>query len=227
VQRENPPNTEEAQRLLRERMVDDQIVRRGVSDQVVCRALRTVPRHLFVPENRRYMAYVDSPLPIGNGQTISQPYIVAVMTELCRIRPGDRVLEVGTGSGYQAAVLAEVGAEVFTVEIVPSLADGAKCLLEGLGYAGRVHVRESDGYFGWPEQAPFRAILLAASPPEVPEPLLCQLEEGGRLVGPVGRLIQDLVVLERDPNGPFRRRLVFPVTFVPMTGKVAMVGGES
>ena len=181
--------------------------------------MRRVPRHRFVaPEQRRY-AYDDHPLPIGHGATISQPYIVALMTQLARVRPGDRVLDVGTGSGYQAAVLAEVGAEVYSLEIVAPLADAATTLLRELGYTN-VHVRASDGYAGWPEHAPFAAIVVAAAPPSLPRPLTEQLAEGGRLVIPVGRGVQDLMVVEKRPGGALHTEQLLSVRFVPMTGAV-------
>jgi protein-L-isoaspartate(D-aspartate) O-methyltransferase len=200
----------------RDGMVDDQIAARGIRDPAVLAALRRVPRHEFVPEQWRAEAYADHPLPIGEEQTISQPYIVALMTELAAVGPGARVLEVGTGSGYQAAVLAELGAEVHTIEIVAPLARRARATLERLGY-GRVHVRHGDGYRGWPEAAPFTAIVVTAAPPEVPPELLAQLAPGGRLVIPVGTSDQELQVHERTADG-IRIRRVIPVRFVPMTG---------
>ena len=200
----------------RSRMVDDQIVARGIRDPAVLAAMRRVPRHEFVPERWREEAYADHPLPIGEEQTISQPYIVALMTELAAVGPGTRVLEVGTGSGYQAAVLAELGAEVHTIEIVAPLARRARATLERLGY-GRVHVRHGDGYRGWPEAAPFAAIVVTAAPPEVPPELLAQLAPGGRLVIPVGTSDQELQVHERTADG-IRIQRVIPVRFVPMTG---------
>jgi protein-L-isoaspartate(D-aspartate) O-methyltransferase len=198
-------------------MVRDQIAARGVRDARLLDAIRRVPRHLFVPPDVRSAAHSDRPLPIGHSQTISQPYIVAFMTELAQVAPGDRVLEVGTGSGYQAAVLAEMGASVYSIEIVPDLGREAAALLSGLGYEG-VQVRVGDGYDGWPEQAPFAAILLTASPAEIPRPLLDQLAVGGRLVAPVGVASQELVVVTRTADG-WQRREVLPVRFVPMTGK--------
>jgi protein-L-isoaspartate(D-aspartate) O-methyltransferase len=202
----------------RSRMVEEQIAARGVSDARVLEAMRRAPRHLFVPEGDRAAAYADHPLPIGEGQTISQPYIVAAMSELAELPADARVLEVGTGSGYQAAVLAEMGAEVYTIEIVPELAAAAAASLERLGY-DRVHVRQGDGYRGWPAAAPFDAILVTAAAPRVPETLLDQLAEGGRLVIPVGGWDQELRVYTRTPDG-VEVRDVFPVRFVPMTGEV-------
>ncbi len=200
----------------RARMVEHQIAARGVKDQRVLAAMRTVPRHEFVPEPQRPEAHADRPLPIGHGQTISQPYIVALMTELAAVRPGHRVLEIGTGSGYQAAVLAELGADVHSIEIVEPLARDAERTLDRLGY-GRVRVRHGDGWRGWPEAAPFQAIVVTAAPPEVPPALLAQLAPGGRLVIPVGTGTQELRVLVRTPSGVETRRVV-PVRFVPMVG---------
>jgi protein-L-isoaspartate(D-aspartate) O-methyltransferase len=201
----------------RRTMVETQIASRGVSDDCVLHAMRDVPRHRFVPEHLAREAYRDSPLPIGRGQTISQPYIVALMTELVRPDPSMKVLEVGTGSGYQAAVLAECVGEVFTIEIIEELGREAGALLQRLGY-DNVHGRIGDGYDGWPDQAPFDAIVVTAAPPSVPQPLKEQLKIGGRLVIPVGRGSQDLVVIRRTEKG-FERNVVTPVRFVPMTGK--------
>ena len=202
----------------RARMVADQIEARGVSDPRVLAAMRAVPRHEFVPERWRESAYRDRPLPIGSGQTISQPYIVAAMTELAALQPDSRVLEVGTGCGYQAAVLQEVAAEVYTIEIVEELARSAEETLARLGYAA-VRVRHGDGYRGWPEAAPFDAILVTAAAPRVPQPLLEQLSPGGRLVIPVGEGFQELEVHTRTSHGVEVRR-VFSVRFVPMTGEI-------
>jgi protein-L-isoaspartate(D-aspartate) O-methyltransferase len=202
---------------LRLAMVSSQIEARRVRDPVVLQAMRTVPRHLFVPPEYREQAYADHPLPVGERQTISQPYIVALMTELAAPRPGSKVLEVGTGSGYQAAVLAACGAEVYTIEILPVLAKRAAELLERLGYE-KLHTRTGDGYDGWPEAAPFDAIVVTAAPAEIPQPLLDQLAPGGRLVIPVGSYSQELVTVTRTADG-FERRSVTPVRFVPMTGK--------
>jgi protein-L-isoaspartate(D-aspartate) O-methyltransferase len=198
----------------RETMVREQVEQRGVSDPRVLAAVRAVRRHRFVPVEVADHAYEDRPLPIGRGQTISQPYIVAVMTELLGVGPGDRVLEVGTGSGYQAAVLAELGADVWSLEIVAELADSARVRLAREGY-GRVHVVTGDGYAGLPEQAPFAAILVTAAPPSVPEALVEQLAEGGRMVLPVGEETQELRVLTKTPEG-VRVERKFPVRFVPM-----------
>ena len=199
-------------------MVDNQIAGRGIKDERVLAALRAVPRHEFVPADRKDDAYADKPLPIGYGQTISQPYVVAVMTELLDLPPDAKVLEVGTGSGYQAAVLAELAADVYSIEIVEPLASQAEARLKALGYA-RVHVRVGDGYAGWPEHAPFDGIIVAAAPQAVPPPLLAQLKPGARLVIPVGDEDQTLRVYERSADGSLRHRAVFGVRFVPMTGQ--------
>jgi protein-L-isoaspartate(D-aspartate) O-methyltransferase len=201
----------------RERMVVDQIEARGVADARVLAAMRKVPRHEFVPVEARDHAYADHPLPIGHDQTISQPYIVAAMTELAAIDEHSVVLEIGTGSGYQAAVLAEIARDVYTIEIVAPLAESAAQTLRRLGYAN-VHVRAGDGYRGWPEAGPFHAIVVTAAPPEVPEPLKQQLRVGGRLVLPVGDEWQELRVIVRTAGG-FDERTEFPVRFVPMTGE--------
>jgi protein-L-isoaspartate(D-aspartate) O-methyltransferase len=201
----------------RNRMVRDQIEARGVKSPAVLKAMREVPRHLFVPAAMRSMAYSDSPLPIGYGQTISQPYIVALMTELAGLEPKHRVLEVGTGSGYQAAVLAKLCAQVYSMEIVPALAESARTTLKDLGIKN-VLVRVGDGYLGWPDQAPFDRILLTAAPPEIPMVFYDQLKPGGRIVAPVGKhpLEQELIVIEKDEKGGIARRSIIPVRFVPM-----------
>lgn len=200
-------------------MVEEQIAGRGVEDVAVLDALRQVPRHLFIPENVRDQAYEDHPLPIGEGQTISQPYIVALMTQLADLGPDDKVLEIGTGSGYQAAVLSQLAREVYSIEILEPLGRRATGTLRRLGY-DNVHVRVGDGYGGWPEEAPFDAILVtAAAPDQVPPPLEDQLKVGGRLVIPVGKYFQDLVVLTRTQEGKVRRSVI-PVRFVPMTGEI-------
>jgi len=201
----------------RAQMVTQQIERRGISDARVLAAMRAVPRHEFVPAAEVAHAYEDHPLPIGHDQTISQPYVVAAMTELAAVGPGARVLEIGTGSGYQAAVLAELGANVYTIEIVEPLARSAAATLARLGYA-RVKVRAGDGYRGWPEAAPFDAVIVTAAPPAVPEPLKEELKIGGRLVIPVGEWYQELIVITRTAGG-FQERSVLPVRFVPMTGE--------
>ena len=202
----------------RERMVSEQIEARGVRDERVLEAIRTVPRHLFVPPDLQDQAYLDQPLPIGEDQTISQPYIVAFMTELLRPEPGDVVLEVGTGSGYQAAVLSGLVRQVYTIEIIPSLARTAEQRLKQLGF-DNVTVKAGDGYLGWPEQAPFDGILVTAAPPEIPSALLAQLKRGGRMVVPVGKSgrTQNLMLLEKSKTSDqIVGRTVIPVRFVPM-----------
>jgi protein-L-isoaspartate(D-aspartate) O-methyltransferase len=203
--------------VMRTEMVEEQIVARGVSDPRVLEAMRTVPRHLFVPESLRERAYADHPLAIGSRQTISQPYIVAAMTELLEPEAGDVVLEIGTGSGYQAAVLSKLVKRVYTIEILPELAESAKQVLKETG-CDNVEVITGDGYRGLPERAPFDGIIVTAAPEEVPPPLVDQLAVGGRLVIPVGDWMQELIVLEKTESG-VSRRSVFPVRFVPMTGK--------
>jgi len=189
-----------------------------VRDARVLEAMRKVPRHRFMPESQRAHAYDDRPLPIAHGQTISQPYIVALMSELADVKPGDTVLEVGTGSGYQAAVLAEMGVKVFSIEIIEPLAKQATATLSELGYGNKVEVRHGDGYAGWPERAPFDAVIVTAAPPKIPKPLKRQLKVGGRLVIPVGKHYQSLIRVTRTKDG-FREESVIPVRFVPMTGK--------
>jgi protein-L-isoaspartate(D-aspartate) O-methyltransferase len=201
----------------RERFVHEEIEARGVHDARVLAAMRKVPRHLFVPPDQQKYAYIDSPLFIGYSQTISEPYLVAYMTEALELKPQDRVLEIGTGSGFQAAVLAELVREVYTIEIVEPLAKSAEERLRRLGYAN-VHVRAGDGYRGWPEAAPFDAIILTAAPPQVPPPLIEQLRQGGRLVAPVGGSLQDLVRIRRTAQGT-TEEVLLPVRFVPMTGE--------
>jgi protein-L-isoaspartate(D-aspartate) O-methyltransferase len=198
-------------------MVSEQLSARGIRDTRVLDAMRRVPRHEFVPEGQRRSAYEDRPLTIGYGQTISQPYIVAVMSEQLELDGSEKVLEVGTGSGYQAAVLAELAREVYTIEIVKPLAERAARDLERLGF-GKVRVRAGDGYRGWPEAAPFDAIIVTAAPDHVPQPLVDQLAVGGRLVIPVGRFYQDLVRLTKDEKGVHRETLL-GVRFVPMVGE--------
>jgi len=201
----------------RNRMVETQIQRRGIEDEAVLRAMRTVPRHLFVPERYVQRAYEDRPLPIGYGQTISQPYIVAYMTELVRPRPGQRILEIGTGSGYQAAVLAEIVDSVFTIEIVSELATAVTGRLDRLGYH-TVTVKHADGYHGWAEHAPFDAIVVTAAAEHIPPPLIEQLKDGGRMIIPVGSpfFTQTLMLVEKR-DGEVRTRSLVPVRFVPFT----------
>jgi protein-L-isoaspartate(D-aspartate) O-methyltransferase len=203
---------------LRERMVKEQIVARGVTDSRVLAAMRKVPREEFVPENVRGRSYSDGPVPIGHDQTISQPYIVAFMTEQLRPQRTDRVLEIGTGSGYQAAILSELVADVYSIEIVEPLGKKAEATLQRLGYQN-VHVKVGDGYKGWPEAAPFDAIIVTCAPDHVPQPLIAQLKENGRMIIPVGeRFAQQLYRLRKE-NGELKREAVLPVMFVPMTGE--------
>lgn len=210
--------SEETQKSRRLHMVARQIKERGITDQAVLAAMTKVPRHRFVPDAWQGLAYSDGPLSIGEGQTISQPYIVGWMTELIRPKKEMRVLEIGTGSGYQAAVLAECVAEVDSIEVVPVLGRQAAARLRELGYRN-VRVKIGDGYEGWPDRAPFDAILLTAAPPnQVPRPLLSQLKPGGRLVAPVGRGFQRMVLITRTESG-FKKEVLAPVMFVPMTGK--------
>jgi len=202
----------------REQMVAQQIASRGVHDERTLAAMRAVPRHLFVPPEVAAQAYADHPLPIGHGQTISQPYVVAFMTEALDLDGDETVLEIGTGSGYQAAVLAEIVPRVYSIEIVAPLAEEAALRLRDLGYEN-VEVRSGDGYEGWPEAAPFDAIIVTAAAPRIPEPLKQQLRDGGRLILPVGDDWQELVVVTRRGDS-FEERRVLPVRFVPMTGEV-------
>jgi protein-L-isoaspartate(D-aspartate) O-methyltransferase len=201
----------------RQRMVERQLVTRGVKDGRVLAAMGKVPRHEFVPAGRRAGAYDDRPLPIGQGQTISQPYIVAFMTEAIGPRPGQRVLEVGTGSGYQAAVLAELVGEVYTVELLPELAATAKKRLARLGYRN-VHVKAGDGYLGWPDKGPYDAVVVTCGAKEVPRPLLEQLKPGGKMIIPVGEAgaVQSLRLITKGPGGRHEVRDLLPVRFVPL-----------
>ena len=216
-----PPGTD-PYALARQRMVAEQLVAPGrdITNARVLAVMGRVPRQEFVPERLRRQAYSDYPLPIGQGQTISQPYIVAFMTEKLEPKPTDRVLEVGTGSGYQAAVLAELVAQVYTIEIIQELAQRAAADLKRLGYTN-VHVRAGDGYLGWPEAAPFDAIIVTCAPQQVPQPLVNQLKEGGRLIIPVGRLWNQELVLLHKRDGKLEQHAVLPVSFVPMTGEAA------
>ena len=191
---------------------------RGITNARVLAAMGKVPRHEFVPEHLRSQAYQDRPLPIGHGQPISEPYIVAFMTEQLEPKPADRVLEIGTGSGYQAAVLAELTAEVYTIEIIKDLANQAAASLKRLGYTN-VHARTGDGYKGWPEAAPFDAIIVTCAPEKVPQPLIDQLKDGGRMIIPVGSSSKQKLVLLRKHDGKLDRQAVLPIRFVPMTGQ--------
>jgi len=204
---------------MRERMVETQIKGRGVKDQRVLSAMLKVERHRFVPQPYQTQAYADQPLPIGEGQTISQPYIVALMTELLELTGEEKVLEIGTGSGYQAAVLAELSREVYTIEILDPLAASAGNLLSELGYRN-IQVKAGDGYLGWPEKAPFDAIIVTCAPDHIPKPLIEQLNEGGRMVVPVGAHSQELKKIVKR-SGKIVTTDVIPVLFVPMTGEGA------
>lgn len=201
----------------RRRMVEEHIRARGIQDRRVLDAMRKVPRHRFVPPTQAQLAYADHPLPIGFEQTISQPYIVAYMSEAAEVTAQKKVLEIGTGSGYQAAILGELAREVYTIEIIPELAEQAGKTLAELGYRN-VHVRAGNGYLGWPEQAPFDAIVVTAAPDEVPQALIDQLAVNGKMVIPVGTGEQEMLVITRTPEGVVQRRTM-PVRFVPMTGK--------
>src|SRR3990170_1581672 len=200
-------------------MLSDQIRGGGISDPRVLQAMRDVPRHLFVPADLRSRAYEPRPLPIGEGQTISQPYIVGFMTEILRLKPSDRVLEVGTGSGYQAAIASKIAQEVYTVEIFESLAARSRRTLSDLGLRN-VHVRQGDGYYGWEEKAPFDAIIVTCAGGHIPPPLLRQLKNGGGMILPVGGpfLTQNLVFIEKSADGSISQRNVLPVAFVRLLG---------
>lgn len=214
---ENP----QPRQIERDRMVRDHIMARGVTDSRVIQALQNVPRHVFVPDAEFEQAYEDHPLPIGFEQTISQPYIVAFMTEALRLQPHERVLEIGTGSGYQAAILSQLVNTVFSIEIVEPLAKEAKDTIQKLGVTNVV-VRAGDGYQGWPEEAPFDAIILTAAPEHIPQPLLDQLAIGGRIILPLGSHVQKLILLTRIHDG-WQKEELLPVAFVPMTGEAENV----
>jgi protein-L-isoaspartate(D-aspartate) O-methyltransferase len=204
-------------KAMREKMVETQIKARGVKDPRVLSAMLKVERHRFVPEEHLPSAYFDQPLPIGEGQTISQPYIVALMTELLELKGDEKVLEIGTGSGYQAAILGELAKEVYTIEIIESLASMAKKRLSELGYQN-IKVKAGDGYLGWPEAGPFDAIIITAAPDHIPKPLIEQLKEGGRMVVPVGTYTQELKKIIKR-SGKIEAADIIPVVFVPMTGE--------
>jgi protein-L-isoaspartate(D-aspartate) O-methyltransferase len=210
---QNDPNFDH----LRKVMIKNQLQSRGIRDDAVLDVMRSVERHNFVPENYRDRAYSDGPLPIGHGQTISQPYIVAFMTEQLQVSSQHKILEIGTGSGYQAAILGELAKHVFTIEIIPELAEGAKNILNHLSYKN-ITVRAGDGYKGWPEEAPFERIMVTAAPTEVPQELVDQLAPGGRMILPVGAqfLVQYLWVIEKDDQGTVTKEKILPVRFVPM-----------
>jgi len=210
---QNDPNFD----YLRKLMIKNQLQSRGIRDDAVLEAMRSVERHNFVPENYRDRAYSDGPLPIGHGQTISQPYIVAFMTEQLQVSSQHKILEIGTGSGYQAAILGELAKHVFTIEIIPELAEDAKNILNHLNYKN-ITVLAGDGYKGWPEEAPFERIMVTAAPTEVPQELIDQLAPGGRMILPVGAqfLVQYLWVIEKDDQGTVTKEKILPVRFVPM-----------
>jgi len=210
-------NEEQDFKMQRERMIESQIRARGVTDTNVLDSMKKVDRHRFVPLDLREQSYRDSPLPIGKGQTISQPYIVALMTSLAEISKDEKVLEIGTGSGYQAAILGEMAKEVYTIEIIPGLHEKSSALLKELGYKN-IHTRCGDGFAGWPEAAPFDAIIVTCAPSNVPPPLLEQLAEGGRLIIPVGTFWQELKVYTKE-DGKLTSKSDIPVRFVPMTGQ--------
>ncbi len=223
VSSQNPPPAQKASRTAdeyqgqRRRMVDEQIRPRGILNNSVLKAMEKVPRHKFVPDPLRDKAYADHPLPIGLNQTISQPAIVAYMTEMADISKGEKVLEIGTGSGYQAAILGELAKEVYTIEILPELAERAGKILKELGYKN-VFVKAGNGYLGWPEHAPFDAIVVTAAPDEVPKALVEQLAVNGKMVIPVGTTNQEMVLIQKTQKGVTEKRTI-PVRFVPMTGK--------
>jgi protein-L-isoaspartate(D-aspartate) O-methyltransferase len=203
--------------LLRQSMVEQQVKQRGITQPEVLSAMSQVPRHLFVPDALREQAYTDQPLALGQGRTVYQPYVVALMTSLLELKRGDKVLEVGTGSGYHAAVLSRIAREVYSIEIVEPVASQARKRLSVLGYHN-VEVTVGDGYRGLPEKAPFDAILLSAAPPQIPKPLLDQLREGGKMVAPVGGFFQDLQVITKTADG-LEKRVIIPVRLSPMKGK--------
>ena len=195
-------------------MVEYQLKGRDITDRKVLEVMLKVERHKFVPKDIQHLAYIDEPLPIGFGQTISQPYIVALMTQLLELKGDEKVLEIGTGSGYQAAILAEIAKEVYTIEIIPELAQRAEKLLKELGYKN-IFVKIGDGYLGWPEHAPFDKIILTCAPEEIPQTLVEQLKDGGKMVLPVGRGVQDLIVVEKQKDKIITKSVI-PVRFVPM-----------
>ncbi len=213
-------STEKARAKAHHQMVEYDLKARGIKAPAVLKAMQQVPRHLFVPKNRRSSAYGDFPLPIGKKQTISRPYIGAFMTQNLALKKTDKVLEIGTGSGYQAAVLAEMAARIYTIEIIPSLADKAAGLLKSLGYTN-IEVRTGDGFFGWPEAAPFDAIILTCSAEKIPQALIAQLKEGGRIILPLGRrnAVQNLIFATKK-SGKLDKEKILPVRFVPMTGEI-------
>ena len=205
-------------KIARKEMVQNQIVARGITNKKVINAMLEVERHKFVPEKLEKLAYNDYPLPIGEDQTISQPYIVALMTEKLNLKDGDKLLEIGTGSGYQAAILSLIVRLVYTIEIIPSLANSASQRLHEFGFSN-IHVRCGDGFLGWPEAGPFDAVIITCAPPEVPEPLIKQLAEGGRLIVPLGDNFQ-ILTLFKKVEGKFEKTEIIPVRFVPMKGMI-------
>ncbi len=215
-----PYPEEEKYQVQREKMVREQLIERGIRDEEVLKALRKVPRHLFVSEELWEEAYEDRPLPIGQGQTISQPYIVGLMTELLKVKPDEVVLEVGTGSGYQAAILSELTRQVYTIEIFRELGEKARDRLKRLGY-DKVEVKIGDGYYGWEDHAPFEAIIVTAAVNHIPPPLIQQLKPGGRMVIPVGNPFQtqNLMLVRKQENGDLTIKNVLPVMFVPLLGE--------
>lgn len=213
------PAAQDPDAAARAKMVETQIAARGVRNPRVLAAMRDVPRHLFVEDAQKTHAYDDGPLPIGGKQTISQPYIVALMSELLDLTPNERVLEIGTGSGYQSAVLARLAGHVYSIEIIPELAKQSAERLRRLGFTN-VTLREGDGYRGWPEYAPFDGIIVTAAPERIPQPLLDQLAPNGRMVIPVGGFFQELKVFKKDSSGKITEQDIIPVRFVPMTGEI-------
>lgn len=209
----------------KEEMIENQLKARGISDQNVLDAMQEVDRSLFVPEDKQDLAYEDRPLPIGKNQTISQPYIVAYMAENLRLDDGDKVLEVGTGCGYNAAVLSRLTKEVYSIEIIEWLAQLAVENLEKTAYEN-IKTRHGDGYAGWPEESPFDAIILTAAPPYIPRPLKKQLKIGGKLLAPVGKMNQKLILLHKTEEDEFEEKELLPVRFVPMTGRADKGGGS-
>ncbi|MGH9840877.1 MAG: protein-L-isoaspartate(D-aspartate) O-methyltransferase [Blastocatellia bacterium] len=209
--------TEDDYKRQRLRMVEEQISGRGIRSEAVLAAMKKAPRHRFVPESYRHLAYADHPLPIGQDQTISQPFIVAYMSEAAEIAAGEKVLEIGTGSGYQAAILGELAKEVYSIEIIPELAERARQTLGALGYRN-IQVKAGNGYLGWPGAAPFDAIVVTAAPDEIPKALVEQLAVNGKMVIPVGKMYQEMVILTKTKESLIEKRTI-PVRFVPMTGK--------
>ncbi|MFW5887473.1 MAG: protein-L-isoaspartate(D-aspartate) O-methyltransferase [Bacteriovoracia bacterium] len=204
--------------MTREEMIRRQLMARDIVDEKVIQAMTKVPREDFIPVTNRDYAYSDGPAPIGEGQTISQPYIVGLMVQTLQLNDSCRVLEIGTGTGYHASIMGQIAKEVFSIEIVESLAKQAKANIEKLKYTN-IHIRCSDGYDGWSEEAPFDAISLAAAPSKIPEPLVEQLKLGGKLIAPIGTMAQNLILLEKDASGKMHTINLLPVRFVPMTGE--------